>query len=84
MEYILMDMGAERISDDLYVFPLTNGKMLEAERQRLRVQSGMRVLEVRRHLPRHRKSAADWLRKGTYGSLPRPWAASKACRPMGI
>ena len=32
MEYILMDMGAERITDDLYVFHLTNGKMLEAER----------------------------------------------------
>lgn len=32
MEYILMDMGAERITDDLYVFHLSNGKMLEAER----------------------------------------------------
>lgn len=32
MEYILEGLGAERISDDLYVFHLTNGKMLEAER----------------------------------------------------
>lgn len=32
MEYILESMGAERISDDLYVFHLTNGRMLEAKR----------------------------------------------------
>lgn len=32
MEYILESMGAERITDDLYVFHLSNGKILEAER----------------------------------------------------
>ena len=32
MEYILENLGAERIADDLYVFHLSNGRMLEAKR----------------------------------------------------
>ena len=38
MEYILENLGAERIADDLYVFHLSNGKMLEADEQSISLE----------------------------------------------